>query len=219
MNNNWRNIKVNYTPSTSNINLNFLEKIQNNSKVLEIGSGSGRIIDILNQKDCFIVGVDINNNELNNLKLKYSNNKKIKLFNLDIVKGNIKKLNYENFDFVFMNGLLGALNKFQRIKAIDNVCKIVNKNTLIHISEFLLFEKNSEMKDRYNKDFLETNEYGSFFILDGNSNKIGITHNFSRNELVNLLEKKFRIINEFKQDFISYTGKVKPGIILIIKLK
>jgi hypothetical protein len=75
------------------------------------------------------------------------------------------------------------------------------------------------MKNRYNKDFLETNEYGSFFILDNNGNKIGITHNFSRKELINLLEKRYRIIKEFKQDFISYTNKIKPGIILIIKLK
>jgi ubiquinone/menaquinone biosynthesis C-methylase UbiE len=219
MNSNWQNIKTNHTPSTSSINLNFLKKIKKNSKVLEIGSGRGRIIDILNKKKCFIVGVDINNNELNNLKHKYSDNNKIKFLNFNIINGDFKKLNFESLDFVFMNGLLGALNKFERVKAINNICKIVNKNTLIHISEFLLFERSLEMKNRYNKDFLETNEYGSFFILDNNGNKIGITHNFSRKELINLLEKRYRIIKEFKQDFISYTNKIKPGIILIIKLK
>ena len=82
MNNNWKNIKINHTPSTSSIDLNFLKKITNSSKVLEIGSGSGRIIDILNQKGCSVIGIDINNNELSNLKYKYNSNHKITFLNL-----------------------------------------------------------------------------------------------------------------------------------------
>jgi len=219
MDNDWKNIKPGRTPSTSSIDLDFLKRITNNSKVLEIGSGSGRIINILNQKDCSIVAIDINTNEISILKHKYSNNRKIIFLNFNIINDDFKNPNLRNFDFVFMNGLLGSLGKLERNKAIDNVSKIVNKNTLMHISEFLLFEENPEMKVRYKTDFLETTEYGSFYILDSIGDKIGITHNFNREELVSLVEAKFKIVNEFKQDFISYTGKVKPGIILIVKLK
>jgi len=214
----WKKIKQNNTPSTSEILDEFVNKIDSQSKVLEIGCGSGRIIDECISKKCLIYGIDINKNEIDALKSKYKYFNNVILENNDITNINFKlRVNYK-FDYVFMNGLLGALKKEERTIALKNVLKLINSNSIIHLSEFLLFEKNEEMKIRYLNDLSQTGEYGTFFVYNKEGEKIYQTHNFSESEIKNLVSDNYIIIRKELLDFKSYTGKIKPGIILILNM-
>lgn len=215
----WKKIKQNNTPSTSGILDQFVDEINSQSKVLEIGCGSGRIIDICLPKECLIYGIDINRNEINALKVKYKNNKNITLKENDITNKNFElKVDYK-FDYVFINGLLGALKLEQRNVALKNILKIISSKSIVHLSEFLLFEENVAMRERYLKDFSETGEYGTFFVYNEIGEKVYETHNFSEIEIDNLVSGYFEIIKKELSDFKSYTGKIKPGIILLLSKK
>ncbi|MDO8659910.1 MAG: class I SAM-dependent methyltransferase [Candidatus Parcubacteria bacterium] len=215
----WKKIKKNDTPSTSGILDEFVDKLNSQSKVFEVGCGYGRIIDKCISKKSFIYGIDINKNEIDALKLKYADYENVSLEVNDITDRNFKlKVDYK-FDYVFLNGLLGALKLEQRMVALKNVLKIIHSNSIIHLSEFLIFEKNKAMKDRYLKDFPETGEYGTFFVCSTEGEKIYQTHNFSQDEIKTLVLKDFKIIKKELLDFKSYTGKIKPGIILLLQIK
>lgn len=215
----WKKIEQNKTPSTSRVLDGFINKIDSQSRVVEIGCGYGRILDQCINKKCFIYGVDINRNEIDALKLKYKDYKNVVLEKNDITDKNFKpKVTYK-FDYVFINGLLGALNLEQRTIALKNILKLIHPGSVIHLSEFLLFEENSEMKDRYLKDLAETEEYGTFFVYNKEGEIVYQTHNFSENEIQNLVSEDFKIIKKELLDFKSYSGKIKPGIILLLQTR
>ena len=215
----WKKIKQSNTPSTSGILDDFLNQINSQSKVLEIGCGSGRIIDECISRKSFVYGVDINKNEIDALRLKYRGYEKVILEINDITNKNFKLKEDYKFDYVFINGLLGALKSKQRAVALKNILKVTDFISIVHLSEFLLFEENEEMKVRYSKDFLETGEYGTFFVYNVEGNKVYQTHNFSEIEITKLVSKDFKVVRKELLNFKSYTNKTKPGIILLLQKK
>lgn len=215
----WKKIEQNKTPSTSRVLDGFISKIDSLSKVVEVGCGYGRILDQCIPKKCFVYGIDINKNEIDALKLKYKDYKNVVLEENNITDKNFKpKVTYK-FDCVFINGLLGALNLEQRNIALKNILKLIHPGSVIHLSEFLLFEENPEMKKRYLRDLVETEEYGTFFVYNKEGERIYKTHNFSESEIQNLISEDFEIVKKELLDFTSYSGKIKPGIILLLKKK
>jgi len=215
----WEKIEQNKTPSTSRVLDGFINKIDSQSRVVEIGCGYGRILDQCIPKGCFVYGIDINKNEIDVLKLKYKDYENVVLEENDIADINFKpKVTYK-FDYVFINGLLGALNLEQRTIALKNILKLIHTGSVIHLSEFLLFEENLEMKDRYLKDLAETEEYGTFLVYNKEGEIVYQTHNFSENEIQDLISEDFKIIKKELLDFKSYSGKIKPGIILLLQTR
>lgn len=215
----WKKIEQNKTPSTSRVLDEFISKIDSQSKVVEIGCGYGRILDQCIPKGCFVYGIDINKNEIDALKAKYKDHENVVLEENDITDKNFKPKVAYKFDYVFINGLLGALNLEQRTIALKNILKLIHSGSVIHLSEFLLFEENPEMKDRYLKDLIETEEYGTFFVYNKEGGKVYQTHNFREGEIQALISEDFEIIKKELLDFKSYSGKIKPGIILLLKKK
>ena len=60
---------------------------------------------------------------------------------------------------------------------------------------------------------------GTFFVYNNKRQKIYLTHNFKETEIENLVSKYFKIAKKELSDFMSYTGKIKPGIILLLQMK
>lgn len=215
----WKVIKKNNTPSTSGISEEFLSEMNSKSKILEVGCGSGRIISESISKGHFVYGIDINKNEVSSLMLKYKSNKNVILEVNDITNKDFNlNIDYK-FDYIFLNGLLGALNLGQRRIALQNILKVMHIHTVVHLSEFLLFEECDEMKKRYLKDFVVTGEYGSFFVYTKEGKRLYQTHNFRESEITDLVVYNFKIIKREVKKFVSYSGKMKPGIILLLKIK
>jgi len=79
------------------IDLNIIKKIINlttifDKNILEIGPGKGALTDeILKNKPRSLTLIEKDNLLSNNLKLKYNNNKKIRIYNKDVLKFNFEK--------------------------------------------------------------------------------------------------------------------------------
>ena len=79
------------------IDLNIIKKIINlttifDKNILEIGPGKGALTDeILKNKPRSLTLIEKDNFLSNNLKVKYNNNKKIRIYNKDVLKFNFEK--------------------------------------------------------------------------------------------------------------------------------
>ena len=75
----------------------------NNQNIVEIGPGEGALTDeILKKNPKSLIIIEKDSNLVKNLKIKYSKNKVIRIYNADILKFNIDKIQKKNF-IVFGN--------------------------------------------------------------------------------------------------------------------
>mgnify|MGYP006102695197 FL=1 len=90
------------------VDKNIVQKIINlveinNKNIVEIGPGEGALTDeILKKKPKSLLIIEKDSNLVKKLKIKYSENKIIKIYNADILKFNIDKIQKNNF-IVFGN--------------------------------------------------------------------------------------------------------------------
>ena len=75
----------------------------NNQNIVEIGPGEGALTDeILKKKPKSLILIEKDSNLVKKLKIKYSKNKKIRIYDADILKFNIDKIKKRDF-IVFGN--------------------------------------------------------------------------------------------------------------------
>ena len=118
------------------LNLNKIVKIKNKS-ILDIGCGTGELIDNFIPEAKKIYGVDISSNYIKTCKLKFKNQKKvvIKLF-----KSNFKKLNKLNqkFDIIVCNSVIQYFSyESQIIELVKIVKKVSKKGSIFLISDIM----------------------------------------------------------------------------------
>ncbi|MBO8204957.1 class I SAM-dependent DNA methyltransferase [Prochlorococcus marinus] len=83
---------------------NIIKKSGKESKILDIGCGTGRFLSLF--KDEKIFGIDINQNMLNKAELLKKDNKSLILFKTDIINFN-RFYKTQNFDFIYSIGVFG----------------------------------------------------------------------------------------------------------------
>lgn len=89
----------------------IIKKNGKESKILDIGCGTGRFLSLF--KDENIFGIDINQNMLNKAKLLKKDNKSLILFKTDII--NFNRFNKtQNFDFIYSIGVFGEHALFDK---------------------------------------------------------------------------------------------------------
>tara|TARA_B100000963_G_scaffold2932_1_gene2256 strand:+ start:157 stop:855 length:699 start_codon:yes stop_codon:yes gene_type:complete len=118
-----------------------------NKRILDIGCGSGELIEKVLNDTKFIYGVDISKNYVSICKKKFSQHKNIKI---KLFKKNYKSLNKLNkkFDVIFCNSVVQYFtNETQIIELIRSVKKVSTKGTKFLISDIM--DKNE------NKDYLK----------------------------------------------------------------
>ena len=67
----WKKIIKDSTPGTATLHPSFFKVLNKKDLVLEIGSGSGRVIDMCLDNQLKVIGYGINANEVAFLKEKY----------------------------------------------------------------------------------------------------------------------------------------------------
>ncbi len=156
---------------------NIINKILNQrdvyaKNIIEIGPGQGALTDcILKKKPKSLILIEKDNNLYEDLKLKYKNNKKIKIFNDDILKFNLEKVAkknsiiFGNLPFNISSQILVKIIKFK--KWPPNYVAII-----------LMFQK--EMADRIIAKF-GSSEYGRLSILTNYKLKLINRFNISPN--------------------------------------
>lgn len=212
----WKKISVAQTPGTTPIDEKFWKLLNKDSNILEVGCGWGRIIFECLKRGFGVTGIEINKNEVDALIEKISQlklNKKIKVYNKNIKKTSFKD---DFFPAAIMQGILSALTKSDRDVCLKEIYRILKPNGYVHVAEFELISDDKEAITRYKNDEIITEEFGTLSVCDKVGKEMYRTHNFSKDELIELLlRNKFRIVSIKSQFFTSYHGNKKPGLLII----
>src|SRR3989338_1021789 len=131
----WLKIEANKTPSSVKIDNDFWKYFKPKDKILDVGCGWGRVIQECLKRGFSVVGIDINRNEIKELKKKNLKGAEIKVG--DILKIKLRK----EFKGVLMLGILSVLLKKERGKALTRARSFLVNGGYIHISEFEITKK------------------------------------------------------------------------------
>ena len=139
-----------------NIKINIVNSANLNNKyqVIEIGPGLGSITDIILEKKCNIIAVELDKRLYEFLVNKYINNSYIKLINNDILKINFDDL---------------PLDKTKKTKIIANLPYSISSQIILKLLKFNLFDEaiimvQKEMANRMLSK-VNTSDYNAFTIL------------------------------------------------------
>jgi len=125
---------------------NSLKFISNNSKVIDIGCGTGELIrNIAKNKTGKFIGVDLSESMIDIAK---SNTPNIQNIQFDAMSSLDLKIENNEFDFALMRGALHHFSNPQ--KAIGEAFRILKKNGQLHILDILSYE-DSEIDIFFNK--------------------------------------------------------------------
>ncbi len=210
----WKEIKAEKTPGTIPVVEEFWGNFEYGDCVLEVGCGWGRIIFQCLKRELEVVGIDVNKKSVEYLNEKIKNSSvspnRVKILNKSVLDTNFED---SSFDGVLMQGLLSALKKDDRMKAIREISRILKSGGVIHVGEFKFHEK---FKERYEKDYPKTGEYGTLSVTDDEGKEIFQSHNFEISELIELLkEGGFENIEVIEKEIKTYHNNKKPGIMVI----
>ena len=167
----------------------FLEKELASGRSLEVGCGTGRILNYLNKKrkDLKLYGIDIDNNALNIAKKKKLKN----LFKIAAEKYETDK-KFKNI-FIMFNGFM-YLNNDQKKIFLEKTYRNLEKGGFIYISTF-----NPSLK-RINERF--SNYRFQKTVKVQNKNLFKYEHN--------LYDKKKQLcLRTFNYDFVSKNNNLK----------
>lgn len=197
------------------------ENINNQSKILDVGCGTGQTSAYLySQFGAQILGLDINPTMIEKAKQRFlSQNMPIQL-----MQGSVENIPAENdtFDFVLSESVLAFVKKEEALKEIYRVLKnggrlIANEMT---INKTPTKEEENEIKEFYSLDsllletdwrnLLENAGFKDILIKPGEKSLLGNQQmpefNFSSNfdpELFGVMNKHAEIIIKY-EDFLSY---------------
>jgi phospholipid N-methyltransferase len=214
----WKNIDKNTTPGTAFLHPTFWTMVKPGDLVIEVGSGNGRVIEECLARKLRVAAIDINPNELGELRKRYMTNKNVSLEELDVTKS--KPLKRKIAQGAILLGLVGALDSpAGRKRALTNVAASLEIGGALCVSEFVYSPTDPVLSHRYKKAEAMGLEKGSFVVDEADGSAKYITHNFQEAELVRLVEADFTIIKLEKTMFTSYHGNERKGISLIAKKK
>jgi len=162
--------------------------------VLDLGVGTGQIIEPFVKKDCKVYGIDISAKMLEKVKRKYKN---LNVTKLDLEK-NWSRLNKHKFDIISAIGVLEFVSNLQRI--VRKVRKILNPQGkfCFTIEEYIKSHKVQKFKV---SEIGRTDQKGKIpFILQAK------VYRYTQKEVMDILSSnRFSIIS--KKRFIAYHRK------------
>lgn len=122
------------------VDFKFYERyINKNTRVLEIGCGTGRVTIPLSSKCESIVGLDLSESMLNMLQSKLGNIKLKSESNIKLIKGDMTNFNLnQQFDLIIFPGLtfISLISYDQRVKCLECVKKHMSNDCKVIIDQF-----------------------------------------------------------------------------------
>ncbi len=155
--------------------------IPKTAKVLEIGAGTGRIIESLDNKLRKIFGIDITN--IFYLKNKFKNNKNVKIFKMDA-----ENLKFQDNSFDFCVIMYNTLGLMQHPEKVLQECKRVTKNNGFIILSTYEIDKKYTLNERIKCFSKLGHEVKNYELQLEISNGVA-SHYFTKKELLELFKK------------------------------
>ena len=142
-----------------------------NSKILDIGCGTGRLASIFKEKDMSIyTGIDISEKLILIANKLYEGNKKFSFFSKDPIT--FFEENTNIFDIEILSGVLNYINDEELIEILTSIEKCTSKEAIIYLrmpisvkNERLTLKEfwSDELEEEYNSIYRTDKEY-QFFL-------------------------------------------------------
>jgi putative AdoMet-dependent methyltransferase len=148
-------------------------KISKNTKILDIGIGTGKLSKSLYEKNAKIYGVDFSKKMINIAKSKMPNG----IFEVfDFKNGLPERFQKNKFDFIISSYALHHLNDVEKVNLLNN-CKSLIKYTGAIIIADIAFKNKIDLKSCREKyvDVWDDSEY--YFKADEFANSLGSKFN------------------------------------------
>lgn len=216
----WEKFMGEKIPSSLELNPILFKYIKEESKIIDVGCGFGKVSIQMALKGFCVEGIDINRNGIETAK------KAAKKLNLEeqlkFMVGNATELPYDNetFDIAIMQALLTAIvDKEDRNKIMKETYRILRPMGCLYIAEFGQTWHSKLYRERYLKYLSITKEEGSFLANNGETGGVDyIAHHFTEKELVFLLVNNGFEIDFFEiREFKTRSGNRVNGYTIIAK--
>ena len=200
----WEAVLRNPTPTYKELieteRTYLIDKISNNSKVLDIGCGDGRNIKTILNKTIQICGIDNDNIAINDAKQNFSANNNVK-----IIKAEANSLPFEDktFDAIIFFDLLQNLD-FQKQEVLTEAKRVMKDNGIIILCTYSenAFDERIKMYNLVNVPIEKIQGTKIFFEKSVGAN---ISEQFSLSEIESFTNKAgFKISDLQKIGDLAY---------------
>ena len=172
--------------------LEFEKYLKNGQKILDLGCGNGRLVNLLKNYEINYVGSDISSNLLNYAKKQDFG----KITQYQFIESDMLDLEFENnsFDIIFLVASFHHLRtKSQRIKMLNKVNKWLKKDGLLIMTNWNLLESNNFRKYfKYLFDFSIKKTLKDFIIPFKDNKGVILGKRFYHAFTIKELEKLFK---------------------------
>lgn len=186
----------------------FIDYIKDSDKVLDLGCGNGRLLEILKKKDIDYIGLDASKELLKIASKKYPEYK--------FLIGDVLDLPFDNntFDIIFSIAVLHSIpGEESRLKAFSEIKRVLKKDGILTITVWNLWEEEKYLP--YIKSEVNDYDIGDALIpwkdAKGNILAERYYHAFKKEGLENLVKKTgLKILDS------GLTRQEKPNSIYVI---
>lgn len=196
----------------------FYRYLKDEFKILDIGTGTGRIAIHLGEQGYFVEGVDINKNGLQLARNKVDKNNLTSRVKFKIGTATDLPYNADYFDMVILQAVLTTIVKIEdRSKVLQEIHRVLKPDGFVYLAVFGQTWHSELYRKRYLRDYPKTNEMGSFLCYDKETSEFEyIAHHYTEKELVFLLiNNKFQILEFQNKEFITRNGNKTNGFVVI----
>ena len=167
-----------------------INEIEQNTKVLDVGTGSGKMLELLiNEKQADWIGIDTNQSMLNEAKKKLKKHK-TKLIKID--KNEPLPFQNNSFDYITFCNVLFHLDELNIYNYLDNTVKLLTKNGKI----IVLTPTGKGGFIKLAKHYFSFNNKGIYLWYQATKNRAGP---WKKNAYIEQYSKKHKLNYEHKE--------------------
>ncbi|GEM_PF-1554469 len=207
----WKQSSGNKVIASSPFSEKIFDFIPESGRVLDLGSGDGRISQVIQKHGFETYGMDINPTAINLAKTQPD------LVGIAFSVQDAKATTYEDafFDAVIEQAVLACVEKSDRTTVLTEVHRILKSGGVFSIAEFGFEES---LHERYEHDALLSGEYGTVVVKSDDGMKPFRSHHFRSEELDTLVQDAgFEIIQSTHPNFSTRSGHTHPGHQYIVR--
>jgi ubiquinone/menaquinone biosynthesis C-methylase UbiE len=218
----WRDMDPRKIPSTLTVSGELFTYIDKESKIVDLGCGSGKtIFDLTKQGFKYLTGVDVNFGAVRTARNEGIRNE---IGFTEFIVADATQLPFcdRAFDFGIMQALLTVLiNPHDLVLSFNEAFRLLKPRGHLYIADFARTDNIEKYRERYDPSISMSGFDGTFPVYDSQSGRpIYFAHHFSGNELLQLsAEAGFEVVTAQRRvgGFPTRSGSIVDGWIVILR--